>query len=69
MTDKQKEAIKIVLDSVNSGFLGCDNALTIIEGIVDKESNIQYIPYPESPSPYTPIFYETTTKTNNGEME
>ena len=74
MTNKQKEAIKVVLDSVNSGFLGCEAALVIIEGIVDGVINYQYIPYTPSypnPNPLEPyVTYGTQFKVNtNGEME
>ena len=49
MTDKQKEAVKIILAQCYEGHLDADEALTIIDSIVG-EPQIQYIPWTTEPA-------------------
>ena len=53
MTDKQREATKIVLQQCSEGHLDADEALTIIDSIVG-EPQIQYIPLATDPKPTWP---------------
>lgn len=65
MTDKQKQAIKLVLEHVE----GVDDAMTIIEAIMEQK--IQYVPYDQGidltpktfPGTITPIYESTTGNT------
>ena len=45
MTDKQREATKIVLQQCSEGHLDADEALTIIDSIVGEPPQVQYVPY------------------------
>lgn len=55
MTDKQREATKIVLQQCSEGHLDADEALTIIDSIVGEMPQVQYVPYQPidlSPKPW-----------------
>ena len=55
MTDKQREATKIVLQQCSEGHLDAEEALTIIESIVGETPQVQYVPYQPidlSPKPF-----------------
>ena len=45
ITEAKRNAIKAVLGKVCEGLMKSDEALVIIEGIVDTQQNITYIPY------------------------
>lgn len=45
MTDKQREATKIVLQQCSEGHLDAEEALTIIDSIVGEPPQVQYVPY------------------------
>jgi hypothetical protein len=45
MTDKQREATKIVLQQYSEGHLDAEEALTIIDSIVGEQPQVQYVPY------------------------
>jgi hypothetical protein len=64
MTDTQRNALKIVIDAVisaasNGYTVKVDDIITVIEGIIEKEKETQFIPglYPNDTKtlkPYTP---------------
>ena len=61
MTDKQREALKIVIDAVinaasNGYTVKVDDIITVIEGIIEKEKETQFIPglYPNDYKPLKP---------------
>jgi hypothetical protein len=45
MTDKQREAIGLVLEQVERGHIDTARALTIIDSIVGEQSQVTYVPY------------------------
>lgn len=59
MIERKKEALKIVLEHVSSGHVTSDEAVCIIEGIIDDVP--QYVPYPTPIGPAEPLrpYYET----------
>lgn len=55
MTDKQREAIKIVLQQCSEGHLDAEETLKIIDLIVGEIPQVQYVPYQPidlSPNPW-----------------
>jgi hypothetical protein len=55
MTNKQREAIKIVLQQHLEGHLNAEETLTIIDSIVGEMPQVQYVPYQPidlSPKPW-----------------
>ena len=85
MTDTQKNALKIVIEAVVSGAsngytVKIDDIVTVIEGIIEKEKETQFIPglYPndyktfkpcppglENPKLWDQIVYYNTTPTTD----
>ena len=72
MTEKQKQAIKIVLTQCNSSHLDVDEALELIESIVGENEQtvtapITYpVPYPVIVPDITPQPWTVTYQTNTG---
>lgn len=55
MTDKQREATKIVLQQCSEGHLDAEESLKIIDSIVGGMQQVQYVPYQPidlSPKPW-----------------
>ena len=50
MTDKQKEALELVLDKLIENAIDTKDAMILIESIVEPQTQIQYVPYYQ---PYT----------------
>lgn len=64
MTDTQRNALKIVIEAVVSGAsngytVKIDDIVTVIEGIIEKEKETQFIPglYPSITAPNKPYPY------------
>lgn len=66
MTDKQREALKIVTNAIHSSNLSIEDAIIIIEAITDN--NVVYYPYysPSLTQSQPPLYknYEITCQNN-----
>lgn len=68
MTDKQREATKIVLQQCSEGHLDAEEALTIIDSIVGEPPQVQYVPCPgTTPNQTWPIGPVVTYGGNTGD--
>ena len=58
MTDKQREATKIVLQQVFDSNLDFEEALTILDSIIGEPTKVEYVPQPTFPwtTPIQPYY-------------
>lgn len=54
MTQKQKDAIKIIADAIRSGNLSTEDATILLEAMM--EGNTVYYTYPTQPQPLEPYY-------------